>query len=152
MSKAELRVIYRTDEEWTGQLIASARTGTFCGQGSAWFDRIHTKQTFVARLRSFPLTLTDPPMIEGGFWSKENRGSLEQCHLRIIIKPYNSRGTLLVHVDLASEVWKTPDADIQNSVTIRFLTEYAAVDTFADHLEQLLDGKREEAILKDSAA
>jgi hypothetical protein len=53
-----------------------------------------------------------------------------------------------VHVDLASSVQKTPDADLQNCATIRFLTEYAAVDGFAGQFEKVLNGKKDEAILQ----
>jgi len=144
MSTAELRIVYRPDDDGTGELVAVARSGPFSGEGSAWVGR--GKETFIAHLRSFPQTATDPPTIEGGFW--DGRGNLDQCLLRIVTKPYDSRGRLLVHVDLASPVWKAPDADLQSSTTIRFLTEYAAMDTFADHLEQVLNGKRDEAILK----
>jgi hypothetical protein len=145
MSAAELRVTYRSDEEWTGKIIATVKSDAFSAKGSAWFDRTHVKETFLASLRSFPLTSANPPTIESGFWN--GHGSLDQCHLRISIKPYNARGTLLVHVDLSSEVWKTPDADLQNCATIRFLTEYAAVDGFAEQFEEVLDGEREEATL-----
>jgi hypothetical protein len=148
MSAGELRVTYTPDEEWTGKIIATVQSGAFSAQGSAWFDRTHVKKTFLASLRSFPLKSGDLPTIEGGFWSKESQGSLDQCHLRISIKPHNARGTLLVHVDLASEFWKTPDVDLQNCATIRFLTEYAAVDRFAEQLEKVLDGESEEAVLK----
>jgi hypothetical protein len=147
MSAPELQIIYRTDEDWTGQIIATVKSGAFSAQGAAWFDRVNVTKTFLAGLRSFPLTSINSPLIEGGFWS-ENPGSLDQCHLRIAIKPYDSRGTLLVHVDLSSEVWKTPDADLQNSATIRFLAEYAAVDGFAVQFEQVLEGTREVAVLK----
>jgi len=109
-------------------------------------DRTYVKKTFLANLRSLPLTLTNPPTIEGGFWN--DRGSLDQCHLRISVKPYNTRGTLLVHVDLASGVWKAPDADLQNCATIRFLTEYAAVMDFAEQFEEVLDGERDDAVLQ----
>jgi hypothetical protein len=147
MTASELRVTYRTDEDWTGQIIATVKSGEFSARGAAWFDRINVKKTFLAALRSFPLTAVTPALIEGGFWSKERPGSLEQCHLRIAVKPYNSRGTLLVHVDLSSEVWSTPDADLQNLATIRFTTEYAAVDRFAQEFEEVLDGKRNVAVL-----
>jgi hypothetical protein len=149
MSTAELRVSYKADDDGTGELVASARSGAFSGQGSAWVGR--DMDAFVARLRSFPLTAVDSPMIEGGSWSNGNPGNLEQCHLRIIIKPYNRRGTLLVHTDLSSPVWKTSDADLQSSATVRFLTEYTAVDIFAQHLAQVLAGKREEAVLEGTA-
>jgi len=147
MSAAELRITYRPDDDGTGQIIAAVKSGAFSAQGSAWFNPDGVKNTFVVGLRAFPLSSTNPPMIEGGFWSGDGRGILDQCHLRITIKPYNTRGTLLVHVDLASEVWKTPDADLQNCATIRFLTEYAAVGGFAEQLERVLDGEIDEAVL-----
>ncbi|MBR1226442.1 MULTISPECIES: hypothetical protein [unclassified Bradyrhizobium] len=147
MSVAELRITYRPDDDGTGQIIATAQSGAFSAQGSAWIGPDQVKHTFVASLRAFPLTSPNPPTIEGGFWSGD--GTLDQCHLRITIKPYNSRGTLLVCVDLASESSRrTPDADVQNCATIRFLAEYAAVGGFADQLERALYCESEEAILK----
>jgi hypothetical protein len=147
MSASELQVSYRTDDDWTGQIIATVKSGEFSARGAAWFDRINVKKTFLAALRSFPLTATTPALIEGGFWSKENPGSLEQCHLRIAVRPYDVRGTLLVHVDLSSEVWTTPDADLQNLASIRFTAEYTAVDRFAREFEAVLDGERDVAVL-----
>jgi len=93
------------------------------------------------------LSTSDPPLIKGGFWSQEKPGTLEQCHLRIVIRPYNVLGILLVQVDVASESRTTPDNDLQQSATARFLVEYNALDEFASHLEQVLDGKREAAVL-----
>lgn len=146
MSAAELQIIYRTDEEYTGQIRATVRSGQFSAEGAAWFDRINVKETFLVALRKFPLLANDPPTLEGGFWSEGH--PKHQCHLRIAIKPYDSRGTLLVHVDVSSEVWKTPDADLQNSATIRFRAEYAALDSFVRDFEQVLEGKREVAVLR----
>jgi hypothetical protein len=40
-----------------------------------------------------------------------------------------------------------PDNDQQQSVTTRFLTEYAALEEFALSLEKVLDGERESAVL-----
>jgi len=77
----------------------------------------------------------------------EGRAGPGQCYLRISIKPLNSRGMLLAHVDLGAGLWTTSDSEPQNSATIRFLTEYAAVDRFAAELEQVLDSKRELAVL-----
>lgn len=151
MSTAELHLSYRPDDEWHGQLDATVRSGAFSGRGSAWFNRQQLKETFAAALRAFPLSASDPPMIEGGFWRKEQPGTLDQCHLRIHVRPYNSRGTLLVQVDLATECWASPDNDQQQSVTARFLAEYATLGEFASHLEQVLDGKRDEAILRGTA-
>jgi len=146
MSASELQVAYQADDDGTGQIIATV-TGEFSARGAAWFNPIEVKRTFVTTLRSFPLTANNPALVEGGFGSTENPGNLEQCHLRIVVKPHDIRGTLLVHVDLSSEVWTTPDADLQNLATIRFTTEYVAVDRFAQEFQQVLEGGRDVAIL-----
>lgn len=146
MSAGELRITYKSDEDGTGQIIAAVRSGAFSAQGSAWVGRANVNNTFVAGLHAYPLLSASPPTLEGGFWSRE--GGLEQCHLRIVVKPYNARGTLLVRADLASEFSKTPDADVQNCATIRFLAEYAAVSGFAEQLERVLNGEGAEAVLK----
>jgi hypothetical protein len=147
MSAAELRLRYRPDDEWLGELDAAVTSGAFSGRGSAWFNREKLKDTFIAALRAFPLSTNDPPLIEGGFWSKERPGALEQCHLRIAMRPHDSRGSVLVQVDLASESWATPDKDRQQAVTARFLAQYAAIDAFASQLEKVLDGTQESAVL-----
>ncbi|MDF0517842.1 hypothetical protein P0R31_11430 [Bradyrhizobium yuanmingense] len=146
MSDTELRVVYWTDEEYTGQITATVKSGQFSAQGAAWFDRTHVKGTFLTALRAFPLPSVGPPTLAGGFWAEGD--PRYQCHLRITIKPHDSRGTLLVQVDVSSEVWKTPDADMQNSATVRFRAEYAALDRFVEEFEQVLDGTRDVAILK----
>jgi hypothetical protein len=63
------------------------------------------------------------------------------------MQPHHARGSLLLQVDLATESHVAPDHDQQQSVTTRFLTEYAALDTFAVQLEQVLDGTLESAVL-----
>jgi hypothetical protein len=153
VSEIELQLRYRPDDEWHGELDAVVRSSEFSGKGSAWFGREYIRTNFASALRAFPLSVDDPPLIEGGFGSKERPGSLEQCHLRIAVRPYNSRGTILmlVQVHLATKSWASPDKDLQQSVTVRFLTEYAALDEFAAQLEQALDGKREWAILSGTA-
>jgi hypothetical protein len=145
---AELRVSYQSDDEWHGQLDVAVTSGAFSGKGSASFSREYLKRTFVKASRAFPLSTSDPPLIEGGFWSKERPRTLEQCHVRIAIRPYDARGSLLVQVDLASASWATPDKDQQQSVTARFLIEFAAMDVFVSHLEQVLNETREAAVLR----
>jgi hypothetical protein len=150
MSTAELRVIYRPDDDGTGEIIATVRSGAFSAQGSAWFGR--DLEIFLAGLRSYPLSSENPPMIEGGFWKSGKSGVLDQCHLRITVKPCNTRGALLVRAELASQVQRSPDADLQNSATIRFLTEYAAINHFAAEFELLLNGQLDVAILHGMAS
>jgi hypothetical protein len=150
MIKAELRITYAPDDEWLGVLDAVVKSGAFSGRGAAWFDRETLKTGFVRALRAFPISATDPPMIEGGFWNKD-KPILDQRHLGIAITPYNSRGSLLVRVDLMTEFHESSENDHRQSVTARFLTEYAALDPFASHLEQVLDGRRDVALLAGEA-
>ena len=149
MSESELQITYAPDDEWLGEVTAVVRSGAYSGKGTAWFDRQTLKEKFVARLRCFPLSSQDPPTFEGGFGA--SKGQIAQCHLRLSIKPYNTRGTLLVCVELATPSWKSPDVDLQNSATIRFLTEYEAVSNFAKEVGDVLDGVKEEASLKGTA-
>jgi hypothetical protein len=147
---AELRVGYRPDDEWVGELDAAVTSGGFSGQASAWFDRTTVKETFVTALRAFPLSTNLPPVLQGGFWSKEKSGTLDQCHLRIAIRPHGHRGALLVQVDLATPVWRNPDDEMHHSATVRFLTTYMMVGTFASELEEVLDGRRDCVVLKSA--
>ncbi len=57
-----------------------------------------------------------------------------------------------MHAELASEAWEPADAELQDRASIRFLTEYAVVQRFAEEFEQVLDGKLEIAILKGIAS
>ncbi|MGJ5204843.1 hypothetical protein [Bradyrhizobium sp. HKCCYLR20261] len=143
MSTAELRLAYEPDEDGTGKIIAVARAGAFAGRGEAWFG--NDLDAFLKKLRSFPLSSEAAPMIEGGYY--DGKGGLAECRVRIIIKPHDMKGTLLVHADLATLVQHTPDFDVQNSASIRFLTEYAELDRFAVQIGELLKGRREVAIL-----
>jgi hypothetical protein len=147
MSRAELclTLSFDDDDDGLGKLFVTVKSGAFSGEGNAWFDPITVRETFVTPLRAFPLSETAPPMIEGGFWNKQKQKTLDQCHLRIVVSPYNKVGMLLVKVDLASEYSKTPDIDLQNTVTVRFLTEYAAIALFADDLDRVLDVSNREA-------
>jgi hypothetical protein len=140
MSAAELRLSYRLNDERHGQLDAVVTSRAFFGRGSAWFSRDKLKDTFIVALREFPLSASNPPLVEGGFWSKAKPGTLEQCHLRVIVRPHDARGSLLVQVDLATESWGTPDKDQQQCVTARFLTGYADIEAFASQLEQISMG------------
>ncbi|BAM90497.1 conserved hypothetical protein [Bradyrhizobium oligotrophicum S58] len=143
MSTAELQIVYEPDDDGTGKVIASAKAGPFSAKGAAWFGR--DLDIFLKRLRSYPLSSEKPPMIEGGYY--DDKGNLKQCHVRIVIRPHDLRGRLLVQAELTSEVWSMPEAIVPNSASIRFLTEYAVLERFAAEFEELLKGRRQVAIL-----
>jgi hypothetical protein len=144
MNQAELRLSYKPDDDGHGQLDAVLVSGAFAGRGAAWFSRQYLLDVFIPALRVFPLAADSLPRIEGGFW---RNGNLGQCHLRISIRPHGNLGSLLVHVDLAGEAFTNPDHDEQQSLTARFMIEYAALEPFADEFTQVLDGTREAAVL-----
>jgi hypothetical protein len=146
MSAAQLEMTYEADDEWTGEVFAVVKAGAFSAKGSAWFSPDQVKSGFVAKLRSYPLSSTEPPLIEGGGLTSAR----DQFSFRIIVRPFDLRGRLLVHADLASEVWEPRSTDLWSRASIRFLTEYTAVENFATELEQVLDGAREVAVLKGS--
>lgn len=146
---AELMMTFAPDDDHgLGQLTCVAESGGFSGRGSAYFDRAQLKTEFIAQLAAFPLSDSAPPTMAGGFGSREGSRALGQCHVRIVIQPHGSRGQLLVRADLAGEFRISADADLQQAVTIRFLTDYAAVARFASDLAKVLDGESEALVLR----
>ena len=137
---AELSLAYRPDNRWNGRLTAVVKSGAFSGEGSAWFTPGHVKETFVAALKTYPLSHSNPPVLEPGYRSEG---------LRISVRPHASLGTLLVQVDLATEIvaGMTLDQNLQHSVTVRFVAEYIALQVFAVGLALALDGSSESAVL-----
>lgn len=135
MSVSELQISYLPAGDWSGEIVATIKSGAFRAEGAAFFNPDHVKDTFVPKLRSYPLNASALPIL---------KDSNECRDFRIVISPYDARGTLLVSVDLRS-----PPADVPYSrATIHFFTGYAEINVFAEELEQLLFGPRETAVLR----
>ena len=147
----ELRVGYQPESDFDGLLQAEVRSHAFCGHGGIWVAPQYVRETFIAALRAVPIVADKPPLLEGGYWCKDKKGALEQCHLRIVVRPYNARGKLLVRVEFATEFLTTPDDDLQQAATIRFVTDYAPLAQFADGLDDALEGNGHVAALCGSA-
>jgi hypothetical protein len=147
---AELRIRYRPDDWSLGELYAVVKSGAFSGAGSAYFVKQTLEDKFITALRKFPTNGTDLPMLEGDVDNPKAPGTLTQCRLRIAIRPSDVPDKLLVQVDLATNTWRTPE-DQQQAVTARFLAEYAAIEVFAAHFEQVLSSKRDFAVLSGTA-
>lgn len=145
---AKLTMTFAPDDNYgLGKLTCIAESDGFSGGGSAYVDREQLKTGFIAQLAAFPLPLDPPPSIASGFGSHDGTNLLGQCHVRIVIQPHDRRGRLLVRADLAGEFRTSPDADLQQTVTIRFLTDYAAIDRFASDFTKLLDGESDVVVL-----
>jgi hypothetical protein len=147
MSTAELTLAYSEDNEGDGTIEATVTAGAFAGSGSAFSYGEHIKKTFVASLRQYPLAAATPPILEGGTWSRERPPRLISCHLRVAVRPYNSRGTLLVRVDLASPSWPASGEEL-STVSVAFLTDYNTIASFADDLERVLNRGAETAVIR----
>jgi hypothetical protein len=143
---AELRIMHLRDEDDFGQLVATVKSGTFAGTGWAYFCREQVER-FIQSLRACPLAADHLPKIEGGYWNKEQRDKLDECHLRVAVRPFNLRGQLMVIVDLATELPTNTGRDHQQTISARFRTDYAELHVFASELLAVLEGKREDALL-----
>jgi hypothetical protein len=142
-----LRLKVDPDSDGTGKLTAEAASSGFAGRGEAWFD-LQQLARFSRELRAFPLSQSNPPNIEGGFWSKEKRGTLEQVHLSIRAYQIGSKGQVGIRVQLADPpLWPDDRSESQNIAQIELLTSYAALERFAKDLEMLVDSKLDEAVL-----
>jgi hypothetical protein len=134
----------RTVEATADLLTAGVLSGVFCGACNWWIE-LNEMQAFAESLRRNAFTVDDYPLLECGHWKD---GQLAECFVRIAIKPYNARGTLLAEVTLATvESIGQEHTQPTQSVTARFFTEYAAVDRFASALTGLLAGTSDEARL-----
>ena len=143
---AELRIMHLRDEDDFGQLVATVRSGAFAGTGWAHFYREQVVR-FIQDLRACPLPVDHLTKIEGGYWNKEQRDKLDECHLRVAVRPFDLRGQLMVLVDLATELPTNAGREHQQTIHARFRTEYAELAAFASELLAVLEGKREDALL-----
>jgi hypothetical protein len=137
-------------EEHLGILDATVSSGDFSGHGYAWFDRRQIRDTFIAALRAYPLSVDRPPRIEGSHRIIATPNGEEPIGLGIMIVPYKSRGALLVRVDLASETRTNPDKNMLHTITVRFVVQYEALGKFSTDLEAALYGKKERAVLRSA--
>jgi hypothetical protein len=143
-----LRLKVDPDSDGTGKLTATIAAGGFAAWGEAYFD-LQRVARFAQQLRAFPLSESDPPHIEGGFWSKEERGVLEQVHLSIRAYQIGSKGQVGVRVTCADPpLWPNDRKESQNSAAIELMSSYAALERFAKEVDLLLESKLEEAVLR----
>jgi hypothetical protein len=140
---AELTTTWSADDEDLGALDVEVHSAGFTGRSHAWFSRAKLKSTFVAALNAYPFDPAAPPFLDGlGLTPNEATRDV-----RISVTPYNFRGTLLVRVDLARRGLHSRDGVMEQTLVVRFLTEYGLVARFAKDLEALLDGSKEIATL-----
>jgi|SRR5215475_4266751 len=109
-----LRLRLSPESDGTGKLTAEVASLGFTGRGEAWFD-LKELARFSQELRAFPLSHSNPPYIQGGFWSKEKQGALEQVRLSIRAYQIGSRGQVGIRVEVADPpLWPGDRSESQN--------------------------------------
>jgi hypothetical protein len=142
-----LRLKIEPNSDGTGKLTAEIASGGFAAWGEAYFG-LQRLAEFSQKLCAFPLSESDPPYIEGGFWSKEERGVIEQVHLSIRAYQIGSKGQIGIRVKCADPpVWPNDRLESQNKAEIELMTSYAALEQFAKDLKLLMESKLQEAVL-----
>jgi len=146
-----LRLTISPDDDGTCELHAEVVANGFTGRGSAWFDRIQLGE-FASKLEQFPLPQEPRTEIQGGFWSKELKDKLEQCHLSISAYPIDSRGNLGVQVCVSTPTWEQDRPESRHSAQVELITTYTRMSAFAGQLARLALLQTSEAILESERA
>ena len=142
-----LRIKIEPNSDGTGKLTVEVASDGFGGRGEAYFDLLRVGN-FAQQLQAFPLSQERPPFIEGGFWSKEQRGVLEQIHLSIQAYQIGNRGQVGLRVKCADPpLWPNDRQESQNQALVEVVTTYAALERFGKDLELLVASGLEEAVL-----
>jgi len=144
-----LRLIYRPEDQWHGELSAVVESGDFRGHGSAWFP-IEQLREFERKAAAYPITEGQEPDLTGGYWD-DGGETLKQCHFMVRLSPLGRVGSILVTVTLATEAQNGEDADLHHSVTTRFRVSYGDVDRFRASFAAMLEGLSEEAVLEGTS-
>lgn len=144
-----IRLSLQRDSDGTGQLFVEASAAGYSGRASAWFD-VAQIADFARSLDAYPITPDDPPVLQGGFWAREDGNVLEQCHVSFRVVAADSRGTLAVQLHLETPFWNGDRAGSQQRVDLEILTEYASMHEFSRAVAALAAGVREEAVLESA--
>jgi hypothetical protein len=133
MSSAFLRLNLMFAYEGEAVVSASCASGLFQGHAGAGAD-VSRIERFVEQLRRFPIPHQNPAILQAGdFKSGELARTGE--FLEIIVGPRGSLGDLLVEASIGGSVLGRPEQQISQSVTVRFLTDYASAAEFAAVLD-----------------
>lgn len=131
-----LTLHYNPDDAWHGELRVEARYAGFSGQASAWF-KTEALQQFVEPLKLFLPALLEPTRLQGGYFSDSTTsGAPVETHIGISIGQRGSKGRYWVEAELT----EPDDAILQQSATVRFIVEPAALLRFATEIDSMLIG------------
>lgn len=133
-----LELSFSPDDEWSGFLTARAEANGFAGAGRAYFNNDELL-AFAASLQEFPMK--GRPTVRGGYPASARTGAREEVHLELTCYPVSGRGHIGVEVRLGSH-------GVTHAVTLQIVTVYEPLARFAKELRSLVNGEREEAVLR----
>ncbi|WP_157219942.1 hypothetical protein [Flavisphingomonas formosensis] len=139
-----LRLRFRPDDEWLGELTASVSAEGFSAVGTAWFSKDDLRK-FAESLSAFPLPEEVPPSISGGLGANETNPPQEVVAIRF--EPHDARGMVRATVRLATEIWNGKERDLSKEATIRFIVTYGDLARFGPAMRDLIEGLAAEAVL-----
>jgi len=139
-----LRVRFKPDDQWHGELEISASAGGFSGTGKAWFSTDELR-LFASAIIAFPLPADLPPTITGGLGGNDK--SPPQELVALTFEPHNAVGAVRATVHLATERWNGKERDLVNDITMRFLVSYGDLATFGPAMLDAIDGRADKAVL-----
>lgn len=146
MALPQLTLSYRPEDNRVGELTVTASSKDYTGKASAWFGKKILRDNLLTPLKKRPLSAKKYPQLASGL-PDAAASNLEECHVRLIFRPYDEDGHIFVQADLATAAFDMPEADLQLTLTVRFLTRYEQLDRFTAELADVLAGKRPTATL-----
>lgn len=148
---AALRLTLNQDTDGTGELCAEVQVDGYSGVGAAWFN-IAEIRNFGQRIsRTYPLLPEQTYELQGGYWSREQQGSLEHVHLGIRFSPVGALGQIGCRVNLARQLESASPAP-EYAVTVELRTRYEDLRVFGAAIVALTDGRGDDAVLACSGA
>lgn len=139
-----LRICFRPDDEWLGELRVSVSVNSFSGVSEAWFSKDDLKE-FARAITAFPLPADAPPRISGGLGGNETSPSQEL--VTVTFEPHNKIGAVRATVHLETEFWDGKERCLHSETTVRFIVTYGDLGRFGPAMLDVVDGRIEEAVL-----
>lgn len=146
MRRAQLRLLFSSDDDGTGELTAQVQADGFAAVGAAYFG-VDELVTFADSLAGFPLPKDRLPKLAGGFWKSGSQGVLEQELLAIEVVGVDVHGHITIQVRAAKPNWNTSPRTLRRSATIDVVTTYEPLRRFAVEFGALVRGVASEAML-----
>lgn len=143
-----IRIRFRPDDEWVGELWVSASANGFSGTGEAWFDKEGLRE-FAHAITAFPLPEDTAPEITGGLGGNAKLAPQQLVMLKF--EPHDAQGAVRATVHLETERKSGESLGPNSEATIRFLLTYGDLGRFGPAMLDLLDERIEEAVLTSSA-